>query len=101
MADATPHANGDMPDAESARWVNPSQDPDDASGTGITAAEEMTVVPQSDLASAWPGWPGVVRPAGWFPSASGEAAPPVWSGTEPARTDAAQPEPGDESRRPG
>jgi hypothetical protein len=64
MADATPHANGDTPDAESA--------------------------PQSGVASAWPDRPGEVRPAGWFLSASGEAAPPVGSGTEPARADAAQ-----------
>ncbi|HEY7260244.1 MAG TPA: hypothetical protein VH589_02025 [Trebonia sp.] len=55
------------------------------------AAEEMTAVPQSGVASAWPDWPGAERPAGWSLSASGEAAPPVRSGTEPARADAAQP----------
>ncbi|MGH3267598.1 MAG: hypothetical protein ACRDN1_00765, partial [Trebonia sp.] len=44
----------------------------------------------SGTAGAWPPWLGAARPAGWFLSASGEAAPPEGPGTEPARADAAQ-----------
>jgi hypothetical protein len=86
MTDATSPANGHTPEAESAHSVSP--DRDDASGYGPAGEEEAPTAPDSGGASARPGWPGVVRPAGWFLSAPGEAAPPG-VGTEPARTDAA------------
>src|SRR6516225_4345480 len=86
MTDAHPSANGHVPDEESARRVAP--DLDGTSGYGAVAAGEFRGQPRADGANAGPGWPGVVRPAGWFLSATGEAAPPVRHGTEPARADA-------------
>ena len=87
MTGDTPQESGHTSGAESAEIQNP--DPDDLSGYG-TAGEEKTVVADSGTASAWPSWLGAARPAGWFLSASGEAAPPEMPGTEPARADAAQ-----------
>ena len=87
MTGDTPQESGHTSGAESAEIQNP--DPDDLSGYG-TAGEEKTVVADSGTASAWPSWLGAARPAGWFLSASGEAAPPEGPGTEPARADAAQ-----------
>jgi hypothetical protein len=86
MTDAHPQANGHMPHTESARRVN--QDLDDTAGYRTAAEGEVPPVPYSGEATAWPGWPGVIRPAGWFLSAAGEAAPPVRHDMEPARTDA-------------
>src|ERR1700745_1179640 len=40
--------------------------------------------PGSGGASAWPEWPGVARPAGWFLSVPREAAPLGPTDTEPA-----------------
>jgi len=88
MTDATPPANGETAGAEPARQANP--DPYGTSGDDTAAAEPTTAVAESGSATAWPAWPGVARPAGWFLSASGEAAPPVRFGTEPARADAVQ-----------
>jgi hypothetical protein len=85
MTDAHPSANGHVPDEESVRRVAP--DLDGTSGYGDVAAGEFRGLPRADGANAGPGWPGVVRPAGWFLSATGEAAPPVRHGTEPARAD--------------
>ena len=86
MTDAHPQANGHMPDAESARRVN--RDFDDTVGYRTVTEGEVPPVRYSGEANAWPGWPGVVRPAGWFLSAAGEAAPPVRHDMEPARADA-------------
>jgi len=106
MTGDTPQESGHTSGAESAEIQNP--DPDDLSGYS-TAGEEKTVVADSGTASVWPSWLGAARPAGWFLSASGEAAPPESPGTEPARTDAAQsagpspddPSPADQSGRAG
>jgi len=87
MTGDTPQESGHTSGAESAEIQNP--DPDDLSGYG-TAGEEKTVVADSGTASVWPSWLGAARPAGWFLSVSGEAAPPERPGTEPARADAAQ-----------
>ena len=86
MTDAHPQANGQMSDAKSARRVN--EDLEDTAGHRTATEGELPAVPYSGEASAWPGWPGVVRPAGWFLSAAGEAAPPVRHDMEPARADA-------------
>jgi hypothetical protein len=88
MTGDTPQESGHTSGAESAEIQNP--DPDDSPGYGTAAGEEKTVVADSGTASAWPPWLGAARPAGWFLSASGEAAPPETPGTEPARADAAQ-----------
>ncbi|HEX3713837.1 MAG TPA: hypothetical protein VHV09_13680, partial [Trebonia sp.] len=98
MTGDTPQESGHTSGAESAEIQNP--DPDDSPGYGTAAGEEKTVVADSGTASAWPPWLGAARPAGWFLSASGEAAPPEEPGTEPARADAAQsadPSPADPS----
>jgi hypothetical protein len=89
MTGDTPEENGRTSGAESAEIQNP--DPNGSSGYGTAAWEEKTVVADSGTASGWPSWLGAARPAGWFLSASGEAAPPERPGTEPARADAAQP----------
>ena len=86
MTDAHPQANGHMPDAESARRVNP--DLDDTAGYRMATEGEVPLTRYSGEANARPGWPGVIRPAGWFLSAAGEAAPPVRHDMEPARADA-------------
>src|SRR5579863_1843147 len=98
MTGDTPQESGHTSGAESAEIQNP--DLDDSSGYGTAAGEEKTVVADSGTASVWPSWLGAARPAGWFLSVSGEAAPPEMPGTEPARADAAQsadPSPGDPS----
>lgn len=98
MTGDTPQESGHTSGAESAEIQNP--DPDDSPGYGAAAGEEKTVVADSGTAGAWPPWLGAARPAGWFLSASGEAAPPEEPGTEPARADAAQsaePNPADAS----
>ncbi len=87
MTDATSPASGHTRDAQCA--LRESPDSDDASGYGGTAGSEPPAAPDSGGASAWPGRPGAAHPAGWFPPAPGDAAPPVWPDTEPARTDAA------------
>ena len=102
MTGDTPQESGHTSGAESAEIQNP--DPDDSSGYGTAAGEEKTVVADSGTASAWPPWLGAARPAGWFLSASGEAAPPETPGTEPVRADAAQsadPSPADQPGRAG
>ena len=102
MTGDTPQESGHTSGAESAEIQNP--DPDDSPGYGTAAREEKTVVADSGTASAWPPWLGAARPAGWFLSASGEAAPPETPGTEPARADAAQsadPSPADQPGRAG
>jgi hypothetical protein len=107
MTGDTPQESGYTSGAESAEIQNP--DPDDSPGYGTAAGEEKTVVADSGTASAWPPWLGAARPAGWFLSASGEAAPPKTPGTEPARADAAQsadlspddPSPADQPGRAG
>ena len=102
MTGDTPQESGHTSGAESAEIQNP--DPDDSPGYGTAAGEEKTVVADSGTASAWPPWLGAARPAGWFLSASGEAAPPETPGTEPARADAAQsagPSPADQPGRAG
>src|SRR6266702_8101621 len=48
---------------------------------------ESPAPPESGSASAWPAWPGVARPAGWFLSVPGEAVPLGPTGMEPARPD--------------
>ncbi len=89
MTDATYPADDYAAGAETARSARPG--PRHTSGYGTEAGEEPREEPDSGAASAWPAmsWPGVVRPAGWFLSASGEAAPPVRTDTEPVRSDAA------------
>ena len=102
MTGDTPQESGHTSGAESAEIQNP--DPDDSPGYGTAAGEEKTVVADSGTASAWPPWLGAAGPAGWFLSASGEAAPPETPGTEPARADAAQsagPSPADQPGRAG
>ena len=102
MTGDTPQESGHTSGAESAEIQNP--DPDDSPGYGTAAGEEKTVVADSGTASAWPPWLGAACPAGWFLSASGEAAPPETPGTEPARADAAQsagPSPADQPGRAG
>ena len=102
MTGDTPQESGHTSGAESAEIQNP--DPDDSPGYGTAAGEEKTVVADSGTASAWPPWLGAARPAGWFLSASGEAAPPETPGTEPVRADAAQsadPSPADQPGRAG
>jgi len=87
MTDATPSEMGSTSGPESARQANP--DPFETSGHGASAGDDPA---ESGEASARPAWPGVTRPAGWFLSGrTGEAAPPVRPGMEPARPDAAQP----------
>ena len=81
--------SGDTSGAESAEIQNP--DPHGSSGYSTAAGEEKTVVADSGTASVWPSWLGAARPPGWFLSASGEAAPPEITGTEPVRADAAHP----------
>jgi hypothetical protein len=90
MTDATSQANGRAPDAESARREGP--DLDGTPGYGAAAGGTAPTAPDFGEANAWPGWPGVARPAGWFLSAPGEAAPPARPGMEPVRADAG-PEP--------
>ena len=102
MTGDTPQESGHTSGAESAEIQNP--DPDDSPGYDTAAGEEKTVVADSGTASAWPPWLGAAGPAGWFLSASGEAAPPETPGTEPARADAAQsadPSPADQPGRAG
>ena len=102
MTGDTPQESGHASGAESAEIQNP--DPDDSPGYGTAAGEEKTVVADSGIASAWPPWLGAACPAGWFLSASGEAAPPETPGTEPARADAAQsadPSPADQPSADG
>jgi len=89
MTGDTPQESGHTSGAESAEIQNP--DPYGSSGYGTAAGEEQTVVADSGTASVWPSWLGAARPAGWFLSASGEAAPPETPGTEPVRADAARP----------
>ncbi len=84
MTDATSPANGHITESESASAASP--DSQGMSGYGDPAEARTSTVPDSGAASAWPGQPGAASPAGWFPSASGEAAPP--KPTEPVRTDA-------------
>ncbi len=85
MTDATSPANGQIRDAESAPVASP--DLQIASGHGDPAGAQPLAAPDSggDARSARP---GVASPAGWFPSASGEAAPPKAPDMEPARADA-------------
>src|SRR5215472_13201103 len=90
MTDATSQADGHAPGAESAQRANP--DLDGTPGYGAAAGGTAPTVPDFGEASAWPGWPGVARPAGWFLPVSREAAPPGRPGMEPARADAG-PEP--------
>src|SRR5215472_16536940 len=95
MTDATSQADGHAPGAESAQRANP--DLDGTPGYGAAAGGTAPTAPDFGEASAWPGWPGVARPAGWFLSAPGEAAPPARPGMEPVRADAGpepNPEPG-------
>ena len=89
MTGDTPQESGHTSGAESAEIQNP--DPNGLSGYGAAAGEEKTVVADSGTASVGPWWLGAARPAGWFLSASGEAAPPETPGTEPARADGAHP----------
>jgi hypothetical protein len=86
MTDATSPANGHAPGSEPAR--REIADPYGTSGYGAAAEGEIPAAPDSGGTTASPSWPGVVRPAGWFLSATGEAAPPARPGPEPARTDA-------------
>jgi hypothetical protein len=99
MTGDTPHESGNTSGAESGEIQNP--DSHGSSGYGTAAGEEKTVVADSGTASAWPSWLGAARPAGWFLSASGEAAPPEITGTEPARADAAHPADGSPADQPG
>lgn len=86
MTDATSPANGQIRDAESALITNP--DREETSGYGDPAGAQASAAPDSG-GGARPGWSGVASPAGWFPSASGEAAPPKAPDEEPVRTDEA------------
>jgi hypothetical protein len=99
MTGDTPQESGHTSGAESAEIQNP--DPDGSSGYGTATGEEKTVVADSGTASVWPSWLGAARPAGWFLSASGEAAPPETTGTEPARADAAHPADASPADQPG
>jgi len=85
MTDATSPANGHAPGTESAQRIDP--DRDGTSEYGMAREGEAPKAPDFGQAPARLERPGVTRPAGWFLSAPGEAAPPG-AGTEPARTDA-------------
>jgi hypothetical protein len=89
MTDATTPAGEYAAGAESVRSA--THDPQQTYGNGIPAGDEPPHAAESERAADRPvtAWPGVVRPAGWFLSASGEAAPPAGPGTEPVRSDAA------------
>jgi hypothetical protein len=84
MTDATSPANGHIRDTESALAANP--DLQGTSGHGDPAGAQAPAAPDSG-GGARPAWSGVASPAGWFPSASGEAAPPKAPDEEPARAD--------------
>jgi hypothetical protein len=88
MTDATSPANGNISNSQSALAASP--DDQDTSGYGDQAEAQTPAAPDSG-AGAWRGQPGAANPAGWFPSASGEAAPPQAPDTEPARTDVGYP----------
>src|SRR5262245_14183400 len=90
MTDPTSQANGHAPGAESERRANP--DWDETPGYGAAAGGTAPTTPDSGEASAWPGWPGVARPAGWFLPVPRKAVPPGRPGMEPAGADAG-PEP--------
>jgi hypothetical protein len=85
MTDATPAANGHTLDEQSSRIVR--RGTPQTSGYGAAAGEQTLSAPGFGKASVRPQWPGAASPAGWFPTATGEAAPPVWRGREPARSD--------------
>jgi len=89
MTDVTSPANGSTRSPESTQRANPVFD--GTSGEGDPTGTETPAAPDSGGATALPGWPGVAHPAGWSLPATGEAAPPAWPGTEPARTDAGDP----------
>lgn len=86
MTDATSPANGNIKNSQSQLAASPDQQ--DTSGYGDQAQAQTPVASDSGGASAWRGRPGAASPAGWFPSAFGEAAPPKAPDTEPARPDA-------------
>src|SRR5215468_8563955 len=87
MTDADPRANDNAPRGLSAPHDLPESH--DAAERGFLPGSEGPATPAFGGASAWPAWPGVARPAGWFLSAPGEAAPPGAPGSEPARPDTA------------
>jgi hypothetical protein len=89
MTDATSPASGHTWGAESAHSENPHIYA--TYGPGDEAVGEPAAAPGSEQARDRPAWPGVARPAGWFLPVPGDAAPPVWPGTEPARLDASEP----------
>jgi hypothetical protein len=90
MIDATSPASGSTPDAESTSRVNP--EPNNTAEHGVADGFGASAPPSFGGASSRPTWPGVARPAGWFLSATGEAAPPARPGAEPVRPDAAGPD---------
>ncbi len=88
MTDAASPANGHAPGTESARRVDPDRDGTSEYGEyGMAREGEAPRAPDFGQAPARLERPGVTRPAGWFLSVPGEAAPPG-AGTESARTDA-------------
>ena len=104
MTDADPRANGYPPRAEFAPQapvpVPVNSSPDDASPRVPVHSPEIDEAaetgepgygslaqPGSGGATAWPAWPGVARPAGWFLSVPREAAPLGPADREPARPD--------------
>lgn len=83
MTDAMPIANSEAPAAASVPGAHPHHG--NTAGQGDAERFATSAVPGFGGATLWPTRPGVARPAGWFRPASGEAAPPGGSQTEPAR----------------
>jgi hypothetical protein len=89
MNDADPTATGYPPREESAPHDMSGPDPKtcalhETAGEG-GQGHEYPARPGPGGADAWPSWPGVARPAGWFLEAAREAAPLAATSTEPAR----------------
>jgi hypothetical protein len=82
MTDNSHHADGRTPSTASAPRGNPGLH--ETAGQGDAERFGASASSGSGGAAKWLAWPGVARPAGWFLSASGEAAPPGGFGTEPA-----------------